>query len=203
MKTILATLLLVLCTALAGVGPASAQCRTFLQSLGNAELEYFGRHADTHRVAVGQHFFTDCDGLFLTAAFWVYLDAGDFGGTRSLTIGDTLVCTISDAQRQPIAAVAQVLDFGFGYRWVTFDFAPLGLGLAAGPLNIVLSTPAPAYGWIATDLDRTAGELLIGYDDAVYERTTREACYRVTWDPYAGVTPAEPTHWGRVKAMYR
>ena len=192
-----------LVAALAGPATAGAQCATELENLNAPDLEYLGPDQFGQRFWVGQQFATDCDGKFLTVSFLIEVQLFPEEGVTNLTAGDTLTCTVMDDQNQPIASVDNVLTRTFGFEWVEFDFEPLELGLAAGTLAVKVSTPHDAYCRVATSLDQVPGQLMLGDEVDLNYISTRDAGFRITWDPEASIVGVESKSWGDLKALFR
>ncbi len=186
-------------------GPATlwAQCSNGLVNLDAPDLEYLGLRTSGQRNWVGQQFATDCDAQFLTVSFLIEIQLFPENGVTNLTLGDTLTCTVMDDQNVPIASVDQVLTRSFGNEWVEFDFAPLELGLAEGTLAVKVATPHDAFCRVATSLDQVPGQLMLGDEDDLNYIGTRDAGFRITWDPGADITGVESRSWGELKALYR
>ncbi len=182
---------------------AGAQCMTVHRNLTSTDLELFGKQPNNHSSWVGQRFSTDCDGQFLTARFLIHLDLFGYNGGTPLTGGDVVTCSILDDQLRLVASVDQVLTHSFNLAWVEFDFEPLKLGLAAGDLIAMVDTPLDAYGYVATDGNVAAGELIRSYDGMVVVRDTKDAAFEVRWDPYADIVAETQRSWGAVKLLYR
>jgi hypothetical protein len=189
--------------ALTGATTVGAQCDTFRENLNAPDLEYMGLRPDGGRAWVGQQFSTDCDGQFLTVSFGIEVQFLPEAGIIPLTQGDILTCTVMDDQNQPIASVDQTITVLFGVEWVEFDFEPELLGLAAGTLAVKVSTRADAYCRVLTSLDQVPGQFMLGDESTLNYIPTRDAGFRVTWDPDADITDVEPQSWGGVKALYR
>ena len=81
--------------------------------------------------------------------------------------------------------------------------SPLELGLAAGTLAVKVSTPHDAYCRVATSLDQVPGQLMLGDEVDLNYISTRDAGFRITWDPDAGIVGVENTSWGDLKALFR
>jgi hypothetical protein len=189
--------------SLTGAATAGAQCDTERANLNAPDLEYLGLNSFGQRFWVGQQFSTDCDGQFLTVSFLVEIQLFDFDGIPRLVAGDILTCTVMDDQNQPIASVDKALTLAFGPEWVVFDFEPLQLGLAAGTLAVKISTAVDGYCRVTTSLDQVPGQLMLGNLNSLNYIATRDAGFRVTWDPDAIITGVESHSWGEVKALYR
>lgn len=195
--------LILVFTSLTGAATAGAQCDTERANLNAPDLEYMGLNAAGQQLWVGQEFSTDCDGQFLTASFLVDIQLFPFNGIPNLTAGDILTCTVMDDQNQPIASVDKALINVFGLEWVVFDFEPLQLGLAAGTLAVKVSTSQDGFCRVTTSLDQVPGQLMFGDLTALNYIPTRDAGFRVTWDPDANITGVDSQSWGGVKALYR
>ena len=190
-------------TTLMGPATANAQCATELENLNAPDLEYVGLNPSGQRIWVGQEFVTDCDGKFLTVSFLVDVQLFPEGGVTPLTAGDTVTCTVMDDQNRPIASVDNKLTLLFGLEWVEFDFGPLELGLAAGTLAVKISTPQDAYCRVGTSLNAVPGQLMLGDESSLDYISTRDAGFRITWDPAAVIVGVESKSWGELKALYR
>jgi hypothetical protein len=195
--------LMLVLTFLLGPATAVAQCETELENTNAPDLEYMGLNASGQRAWVGQQFTTDCDGQFLMASILVEVQLFPSNGVANLVSGDMVTCTIMDDQNEPIASVDKALTSAFGYEWVEFDFEPLLLGLAAGTLAVKISTAVDGYCRVATALDQVPGQLMLGNLSSLFYIPTRDAGFRVTWDPDAIITGVESQSWGGVKALYR
>jgi hypothetical protein len=114
-----------------------------------------------------------------------------------------VTCTVMDDQNRPIASVDNKLTVLFGLEWVEFDFGPLELGLAAGTLAVKISTTQDAYCRIATSLNAVPGQLMLGDEVSLNYISTRDAGFRITWDPKAVIVGVENKSWGDLKALYR
>lgn len=182
---------------------AGAQCLTFLENTNAPDLEYMGLTSSGHRSWVGQEFATDCDGKFLTVSFLIDVQLFPDGAIPPLAAGDILTCTVMDDQNQPIASVDKTLTVPWGLEWVEFDFGFMELGLAAGTLAVKVSTPHDAYCRVATSLEQVDGRFMLGDENDLFYIATRDAGFRVTWDPDADITPVENQSWGGVKALFR
>ncbi len=187
------------------MGPATAwaQCETELENLAGPDLEYVGLRSTGQRSWVGQEFATDCDGKFLTVSFLIDVQLFPFDGVTNLTAGNTLTCTVMDDQNQPIASVDNVLTKTTGLEWVVFDFGPLELGLAAGTLAVKISTPHDAYCRAATSSNLVPGQFMLGDEATLNYKDTKDATFRITWDPDAGIVGVESRSWGEVKTLFR
>jgi hypothetical protein len=188
---------------LVGPATANAQCATELENLNAPDLEYMGLDSFGQRLWVGQEFATDCDGKFLTVSFLVEVQLFPSGNVTPLTAGDTVTSTVMDDQNRPIASVDNKLTVLFGLEWVEFDFGPLELGLAAGTLAVKISTTQDAYCRIATSLNAVPGQLMLGDEVSLNYISTRDAGFRITWDPKAVIVGVENKSWGDLKALYR
>lgn len=189
--------------SLMGPATANAQCATELENLNAPDLEYVGLNSSGQRIWVGQEFVTDCDGKFLMVSFLVDVQLFPEGGVTPLTAGDTVTCTVMDDQNRPIASVDNKLTLLFGLEWVEFDFGPLELGLAAGTLAVKISTPQDAYCRVGTSLNSVPGQLMLGDESSLNYISTRDAGFRITWDPAAVIVGVESKSWGELKALYR
>ncbi len=182
---------------------AGAQCMTAWSNPNSSDFEYFGLGVSGQRQWVGQEFTTDCDGQFLRAAFMITVDFFSFNGVTTLAGGDAVTCTVLDDQNRVIATADNVLESGFGFQWVVFDFSPQELGLAAGVLSVRIETSLDAYGWVATDISRVPGRLMIGDATNTFYSQAKDTAFEVVWDPAAIVVGTEEYSWGAVKALYR
>ena len=108
-----------------------------------------------------------------------------------------------DDQNQPIASVDNVLTKTTGLEWVVFDFGPLELGLAAGTLAVKISTPHDAYCRAATSSNLVPGQFMLGDEATLNYKDTKDATFRITWDPDAGIVGVESRSWGEVKTLFR
>jgi len=187
------------------MGPVSAvaQCETEIDNLSADEIEYMGLTPTGQRVWVGQQFITDCDGQFLTVRFKVKKEGFPNINVRPLGVGDVLTCTLMHDSDRPIATIDQTLSAGFDWETVLFDFTSLELGLAAGTLEAKISTQHDAYCWVATSGDRIDGQLMLGDETAWSYYPSRDAGFKVTWDPEADIMGVENQSWGQVKALFR
>lgn len=192
-------------TALVGLNadPAPAQCLFNLQNTVSIDSEYTGLHAGGARLWVGQEFTTTADGQFMTASFLVKTDFVSFNGVTPLATGELLVCTVLDDADQPIASVTGALGSGFGFQWVDFDFAPLDIGLAAGPLSVRVTTASDTYCWVSTSDNQVAGRLTLGDESSAFASEARDTSFKVSWDVCTGVVGTEESSWGAVKALFR
>lgn len=188
---------------LLGPSTASAQCATELENLAAPDLEYVGLRSSGQRSWVGQEFATDCGGKFLTVSFLIDVQLFPADGVTNLTAGNTLTCTVMDDQNQPIASVDNVLTKAFGLEWVVFDFGPLELGLVAGTLAAKVSTPHDAFCRAGTSANLVPGQLMLGDETALNYINTRDASFRITWDPTADIVGVESKSWGDIKALFR
>ncbi len=201
LATIIVLLVVLLTTA--GANFASAQCATGISNLVHADFEYFGALPVGDHAWAGQSFTTDCAGQFLSVSFMVVVQLFDFNGIRPLTAGDTVTCTVMDDQHRPIASIDQVLTVGNGTEQVNFDFSALELGLAAGVLGVKIDTPHDAYARLGTIAYSVPGNLLFYDGSTLFEPTTKDAGFAVSWDPNAIVVGTTNTSWGGVKALFR
>lgn len=183
---------------------AVAQCETEIDNLSAGDLEYLGLTLSGQRAWVGQQFTTDCDGQFLTVSFKIDKQLFHNGTIRPLGEGDVLTCTLLHHQGRPIASIDATLSEGIGWETVLFDFTSLELGLAAGSLEATISTQLDAYCRVATSLNVVAdGQLMLGDETTWNYIATRDAGFKVTWDPEAEIMGVENQTWGQVKALYR
>lgn len=188
---------------LAGPVTAGAQCETEIDNLNAGDFEYMGQTPTGQSIWVGQEFFTDCDGEFLTVEFLIEVQFFPEFGIDPLVAGDVVTCTVMDDQNRPIASVERALTAFFGFELLEFDFKPLELGLAAGTLGIKLSTRHERYCRVTTSLDQVPGRLMLGNESSFQYINTRDAGFKVTWDPTSDITPVENQSWGGVKALFR
>lgn len=188
---------------LMGAGTASAQCASGIDNLAQSDLEYFGALPGGDHAWTGQSFTTDCDGQFLSVTFLVVAQLFDFNGVRPLGPGDTVTCTIMDSLNRPIASVDQILSAAIGTEQVTFSFASLALGLAAGTLGVKIDTPHDAYGRLGATGDVVPGNLLVFDGSTLFQSSGRDAGFAVGWDPNAVVVGNDSRSWGEVKALFR
>lgn len=183
---------------------AGAQCETEIDNLSAGDLEYLGLTPTGQRFWVGQQFTTDCDGQFLTVSFKVEKQFFDNVDVRALGEGDVLICTLLHDQDRIIASVEATLSDGFGWETVVFEFTSLELGLAAGSLEAIISTQADAYCRVATSFNLVPdGQLMLGDETTWNYIATRDAGFKVTWDPEAEIMGVEDHTWGQVKALFR
>jgi len=196
-------LLLLAGWGLTGAEVARGQCEQTLQNESAPDIEYVGLRPDGRRAWVGQTFTTTSDGHFESAAFLVKADLFPLAGVAPLGTGDLLRCTLLDGNDFPIASVTAPLAAGFALQWVTFDFAPLTLGLAAGPLSVRVGAEADGYLWVGTSGDVVAGQLTLGDETSAFTSSQRDTSFRVAWNTCTPVVAVEGQTWGGVKALFR